>query len=453
MGRSAERPGGLRRRPSGRTELLLFASLALLVPFTGVAQDPAPTIDVPPPDPVTDAGAPAVDPAGERYRVYLLTMGQGSEVWELFGHNALLIRDAASGQDLVWNWGLFDFGDVDFVPRFLQGTMRYTMGPAEFGAFLEAYRRAGRTVYANEVFLTQEEAGVLDEFVRWNYLPENRDYTYDYYRDNCSTRVRDALDMALGGMLRRAYQGRPTPHSYRWHSRRLVQGTTWVDQGLSFMVGTPGDRPVSEWEAMFLPLETMRLLEDFERLDGTGGTRPLLGPREVLHQADRPEVPAAPPTLSPAWILLGLAGAALFGALGAAARARPSARTGLRGAVSLWGMFSGVLGMLLVLAWFTDHEFAQWNANLFYASPLGLALAAVSVLAVFLRHPEGADRIAARLAAGIAAGSVLMALVEATPWVGQGNGEVLAVAIPINVAVAWALQGSEPTPRVAGSQL
>ena len=407
------------------------------------------------------AATPAVGVAGQaapaesRYQVFLLTMDQGDEVWERFGHNALVILDSEDGTQLAWNWGLFDFEEVDFIPRFLRGTMRYRMGPSEVDPLVNAYAAANRSVYANEVFLTQEEARALDEFVRWNYLPENREYTYHYYFDNCSTRVRDALDLVLGGMLRERFEGNSTPYSFRWHSRRLVEETLWVDQGLSFLLGMRGDHPRTEWEAMFIPMELMELLEGVTRTDGAGGEVPLLGPRRVLYEADREPAPESPSGFSPLWILLGLGGAGtMIGLGGAAGRGASWARALLAAYLAVWGLAAGGLGWILFLAWFTDHEFIQRNLNIVYMNPLlvllgGLA-AAVTSRPVWLAGGPG--RAAALLALGIAAASGLTALLQLTPFLHQGNPEPVAVALPINLAIAWVLLRCTalPVPALAG---
>lgn len=405
----------------------------------------------PPPSPsVPDAGAAfasgrtAASGSDEQgYRVFLLTMDQGDQVWEQFGHNALLIRDP-EGRELVWNWGLFDFEDVDFIPRFLRGTMRYSMGPAETAPFLDAYARLNRTIYANEVYLDDDEALALDEFVRWNHRPENRAYTYHYFLDNCSTRLRDALDGVLGGLLGDRFGQRMTPESFRDHSRRLVQETLWVDQGLSFLLGARGDAPITEWEAMFVPMELMELMEGVERPDGEGGMRPLLGARDTLFLADRPPTPEEPPRFSFLWILGGLAAGGGIAALGAgASQGRRGATTGLAAAIVAWGLFSGALGGLLVAAWLTDHDFIHWNLNVLYISPLGPALAVVAAAALGRSAwREGRPgRLAAGLAAAIALLAVTAALLQLVSVVHQGNAEVIAVALPVNLAVAWSLLG------------
>jgi len=378
----------------------------------------------------------------DRWEVYLLTMDQGEQVWERFGHNALLIRDHLTGEELAWNWGLFDFEDVDFIPRFLRGTMLYGMGPADLEPFVAAYAWADRSVYANRIHLTQEEAAELDAFVRWNFEPQNREYVYHYFLDNCSTRLRDALDGVLGGLLRDEFFEQDTPRSFRWHSRRLVQGTPWIDQGLSFLLGARGDRPRTEWEAMFIPMELLESLESYDRPWEGGGSLPLLGSRVTLFESTREPAPEAPASFSALWLVLGLAGAgALAGAALGVSRGMRGARPALALILVSWGLFSGLLGTLLTTAWFTDHDFIQWNLNLLHANPLGLVLAALVAVAAPGREGfRGTPGRAARwLAFAIAGLSLATALLQATPLLHQGNAEVLAVALPVHLGTAWAL--------------
>ncbi len=420
------------RLPPLLPALLLAALVALPVAAQGMA--------VP---------APQEFEAEDRYRVFLLTMDQGEEVWELFGHNALLIRNESTGQELAWNWGLFDFEDVDFIPRFLRGTMLYSMGPAQVEPFLQAYARAGRRVYSNEVHLTQEEARELDEFVRWNYRPENRDYVYDYFRDNCSTRIRDALDRVLGGAIHDRFGDLPARWTYREQSRQLVQIVGWVDQGLSFLLGTRGDHPRTQWEAMFLPMRLTELLEDMEVTGTDGDPRSLLGPREVVVDIPPPPTPAEPPTFSPVWLLLGLlwgavlaaAGYGLRGGHGADRRRRVVARVGLGAMAVPWALGTGILGAIMVASWFTDHVFIHRNVNILYASPLALPMALVLIPALVRRvwWEGGPGKMVRVLAMVIAAGSLVGILLQLTTLVRQGNAEVVAVALPVNLALAWAV--------------
>jgi len=399
------------------------------------------------PEPATEIPAPAEQ---DRYQVFLLTMDQGDAVWELFGHNALLIRDRDTGQDLAWNWGLFSFEADNFVLRFLQGTMTYSMGPSELDPFLTSYQLANRTVYANEVLLTPEEARRLDEFVRWNFAPENRGYVYNYFLDNCSTRVRDALDGVLGGVLRQRFESAPTEFTYRWHVRRLVQEMNWLDYGLYFLLGPRADAPISEWETMFIPMDMMSLLEAFERPDGAGGTTPLLGPRQVLVQASRPGAAANAPPFSPWTLAIGLGGAALFVALGrATARGGKWAFRGLAATTLAWGLVSGVLGFLVIAIAFTHHVFGHWNPNVLLVNPATLAVAGL-ILGAAVRGGIGSPlgRYATWTAFAGAASSILIALAGTLGVFEQANAEVVALAVPLNIGLAAALaMGRGATPR------
>lgn len=421
------------------------AALPREAPSAVAALGPA-ALQVPPELPTT-ATAP-----DERYRVFLLTMDQGDEIWERFGHNAILIRDRLTGQDLAWNWGLFDFGAENFALRFIRGTMTFSMGPSELGPTLDAYARANRTVYSNEVFLTQEEARSLDDFVRWNFAPENREYVYDYFLDNCSTRTRDALDGILGGLLREQFGDIPTELSYRDHVHRLVHETVWLDQSLSFLLGSRGDAPLTEWDTMFIPMEMMRVLEGAQRPDGAGGSRPLLGRRQVLFQAERMPAPAEPPGFPFWWLAVGGLTAAVVLALGAAVHGGKGwGRVGLAAFTGLWGLLSGILGALLVTIWFTGHEFGYWNVNLFYMSPLGLAVAVACALVLFHGWHGSAGRLVLRLALLVAGLSVILALIQALSIVRQGNPEVIALALPVNLAIVVALLAGPRAPPATSS--
>ena len=97
---------------------------------------------------------------------------------------------------------MFSFEEPGFLRRFVRGEMDYWMEGFDSERLLRAYAAADRSIWVQELDLTPEQMGALYEFEEWNERPENRFYRYDYYRDNCSTRVRDAIDRVLGGRLR-----------------------------------------------------------------------------------------------------------------------------------------------------------------------------------------------------------------------------------------------------------
>ena len=148
-----------------------------------------------------------------------------------------------------------------------------------------------------------------------NARPENARYRYDYYTDNCATRVRDALDRALGGALRRQMEVRSRGDTYRSESVRLASPAPWMWLGFDIGLGPYGDRPLSRWEQAFLPTPAGR-----RPARSDAGRRPSAGrsPKRNCCRSARPPEPVERPRVLWPWLLLGLAAAVV--ALAARAR-------------------------------------------------------------------------------------------------------------------------------------
>ena len=183
-----------------------------------------------------------------------MTIGPGDAIWERFSHNALVVRDNRARTEVAYNWGMFDFNQVGFWPRLARGRMLYSMQGFPASAWLDVYRRANRDAWLQPVNLTPAERLELQVLVQELDTEANRYYRYDYYRDNCSTRVRDVLDRVLGGQIRAATEDIDTGTTYRWHTARLLQSVPVAYAGIQFVVGNRGDETISAWEEMFLPL-------------------------------------------------------------------------------------------------------------------------------------------------------------------------------------------------------
>ena len=141
---------------------------------------------------------------------------------------------------------------------------------------------------AQELNLTPAQKDSLAKFVAWNAQPENRFYHYDYFRDNCSTRVRDALDRVLGGVIKRATENVASGTTYRSHTRRLTQDAPWVYLGTLLGLGRPVDRPISRWEEMFLPVRLHNDLRGIRVKDASGASVPLIKNDTALFVSSRP---------------------------------------------------------------------------------------------------------------------------------------------------------------------
>lgn len=375
---------------------------------------------------------------GSELRVWLLTVGPGEAVWQRFGHNALRVLDTSTGEDVSYNWGVFDFNQVDFVPRFLKGRMLYRMAPFRTGSLVDAYAATGRRVVMQELGLTPAQRLALKDFAERNALPGNREYYYDYFLDNCSTRIRDLLDQVLGGALTQRFAEVPAGTSFRYHVRRLTRSDPLLFTGMDVLLGSPGDRPISVWEEMFLPMVLRDAIREVSVSGENGVARPLVIAEDVLASGPRRGEPAGPPSWFPFYLVLGLAlggAVAWSGAMGA--------QDGGWGRIVfvalgiVWSVSGGAVGTILVLALFTDHEFMAWNANFLLLSPLSLALAFLVPFAA--RRPRA--RVAAeRLALTVAGVSVVGLALRVLPAFRQDNAIFLALAVPTHVGLWWALR-------------
>ncbi|MGD2068633.1 MAG: DUF4105 domain-containing protein [Gemmatimonadota bacterium] len=391
-------------------------------------------------------GTPADSTSGEFLRVSVLTIGQGDLVWEKFGHNAIRIVDTRDGTDVAWNWGLFTFTQEGFWPRLVRGEMLYSMGGYATDATLRQYRAANRPVWEQELDLTPEQKWRLRNAVLEHYRPENRQYLYDYYRDNCSTRVRDMLDLALDGAISNALRDDTTSTTYRWHTRRLLAGSPLAYAGIQLVLGHRADRPITAWEEGFLPMRLRdHLREVTVQVDGRA--RPLVRSEVQLVRSDRPPTPGQAPSRLGWFGSVGLALAGLVAALGAwASRESVAGRVAWAVVAVLWSAATGAAGALILGAWlFTAHVFWGLNENLLQADPASLVLAA-AFLPVLWRGRVGAR--AAALAATVAALSALGFLLQVFPALDQVNGEIIALALPVNLTVGWtAVRLSAPRPE------
>jgi hypothetical protein len=415
--------------------LRVFSRTALaLMAATTLAAQIAPRNAPPPiaPDPLHEAG--------RNVTISLLTMGNGNQVWEMFGHTALLLHDNVTGRDTVFNWGVFDSHQPHFIPHFLKGLMLYQMGGSSLDDLLYQYRYFNRSVVSQELDLAPAQKDSLLRLIQINAQPENLQYRYDYFVDNCSTRPRDLLDLVLGGQLK-AHSSQVTDASYRSEALRLMQGDKPLVVGVDIGLGEPSDKKITMWQEMFLPRRLHDVVGTLRIRDSTGATRPLVRGERVLFKATRGPEAEAPPNLTPWLWALGLVIGGLLAWLGGLAV------SGSRGgqiaaaiAMSIWCVVAGVLGLLLALLWgVTDHVFAHRNENLLLFNPLWLVLAVSVAITMWSGRAATLTRVFALGLAGLAVVAILVHFVGLSS---QVNLAVAGLALPPALAIAWAVTRS-----------
>jgi len=344
---------------------------------------------------------------------WLVTFGPGEIYWERFGHNAIWLREPAAGLDHTFNFGYFDFEQDDFFQNFMRGRMLYfsVAQPAE--REFRFYREQNRSIRLQRLKLTNTQYQQLRDYLLNEIRPENRDYRYDYYLNNCSTRIRDALDIALDGALSAQSKAKPAELNFRDQTRRLTQMQFWYYLGLELGLGYPVDREISRWDEMFIPMVVADELAGMSQESDEA----LITVDTMLFTSTSVE-PAIVP--EPTWfryLLLGLLVTGLAWLSG-----KFMSPVWLQGLSGAWVLVSSTSGMILAALWlFTDHEVANYNANLLLFNPL----------VIFALVPYFKRTGAVLLAGGVAMGFLLLLIPTH-----QYNLDVLLLLAPVNLSVA-----------------
>lgn len=401
---------------------------------------PADNVPVTPPPPAPGVSA-ALDSTrasrGESLEVAVYTYGPGTEIFERFGHIALAVHDRTTGEDVAFNWGMFDFNQPNFLTRFLTGDTKYWMVGYRTDQFNAAYQGEDRTIRKQVVALTPVQRGALYDFLAWNAQEQNKYYRYDYYRDNCSTRVRDALDWALGGALKSAFSTTQGHHTWRDETARITATDVPVYAGIQVALGRNADAHLDAWGESFLPerladhLATTRI-----------GNSAIVQSDSVIFTAQRTPLPAAAPQRLWMGAALGLLLAALVVALSRAAHGGMRvAGTALTLFGVLWYLVGGLVGTALLLAaTVTKHApYMGSNLSLLLFHPLLLLVAVLWAWRAAAGRAGRAVRAMAILSAGFAV--VALVLIH-IPGFTQGSMIVVFAVLPVHVALAWAARNA-----------
>jgi hypothetical protein len=371
--------------------------------------------------------------------IYVLTFGPGDHPFFKFGHNALWVHDVEAGTDKVYNFGTFAFSPRVIVD-FLHGRMIYWLSVSGLPAALASYEHENRTIDAQELTLPLATKRAVQQRLEENARPEHRDYLYDYFFDNCSTRVRDVIDPAVGGALRASARS-PARLSLRGQALRMTADYWPLYVALDIVLGPDADRPIDRWAEMFIPQELARGLAAVT-LATPDGPRPLVREARTIFAAHRPPPLEWPPARGRIFFLAGCALGLVFFLLGRAAGRTSSgavvARVLLGLLLALWGLVAGFIGCFLVYVWaLTDHVVAHHNQNILLFAPWAIALLPLGI-GVTLGWPR----------AGRAAGAVLSAALAATLAAcflklgfvrHQENVRLLAFVLPVWLAARAAL--------------
>lgn len=317
-------------------------------------------------------------------RISLITCTGGNELYSIFGHSALRVIDYEKGQDLIFNFGLFDFGTPNFYLKFMQGKLKYMLGVQYTEDFMAQYRAEGRGVEEQVLNLTPDQKLEILERLFYLYEPQNRYYLYSFLFKNCTTELRDLLKE------RTQFPEGISSHSFREMINSSVKDMKWTKVGINLLLGSNLDKEISSFEGMFLPDSLFTGLALSSREGAPFVTETItLAPRE-----DRSAVEKTPLLLSPeflfALILLVVLLSLFLPSLGFADN------------IVLWvnALFGIVLPVIILMS---DHVELQNNYNLLWCNPLYFAL----LLAKFFRFRKSALVLTAAALISLAAMTVV----------------------------------------------
>ncbi|MDA7744632.1 DUF4105 domain-containing protein [bacterium] len=294
--------------------------------------------------------------------ISLLTCSPGDELYSLFGHSAMRLKDPVNNIDAVFNYGTFTFND-DFYYNFTMGKLNYKLGISSMDRFIRLYNSEGRGVIEQTLDLDSIQKQSIANFLNWNSQPENKYYLYDFFYDNCSSILRDVLDTALQGQVTFADLTKASQPTYRNMIDSYLIYHPWGDFGIDLGLGLPCDKTPNYLEYMFLPDE---LHEAYDK--ATIGGHPLVKEERMLLENNGLKYEWSITQPVPLfWLLFGVIG--LLSAIGLRLQKR------FMFIDILLLLVLGLAGALLFFLWFiTDHTATANNFNMLWALPTHLLI-------------------------------------------------------------------------------
>ena len=290
-------------------------------------------------------------------------MTPGQDVSSVYGHTAIRIKDPSKKIDEVFNYGVFIFSDSNFILRFAKGQTDYWLDTNAYRGTFESYRRSKQGIHEQVLNLSEEEKNRLWEFLWENLKEENREYRYNFFYDNCATRVRDALVSNIDGEV--IFPDKSQNMKFMRHVSVYQKVLPWLDFGTWLALGSPANLRATAWEEMFLPEYLMKHFATAEVVLEDGQKRKLVESTSILLE----------PTIKPSFTLLSPLVVAIILFLFVINSSRRHLKYGkIR---YFWDylllLFTGLTGIVAcLLMLFSEHPAVQENWNIAWALPINL---------------------------------------------------------------------------------
>jgi hypothetical protein len=291
-----------------------------------------------------------------------LTCGPGTETYSIYGHSAIRIVLSEQHSDIVYNWGVFDYSTPNFTWKFAKGRLDYMLDTESLKGFLQSYFFEKRYVYSQKMNINASEKRTLLELINENLKPENVKYRYDFFYDDCSTRIRDLFEKSIGKKLKYPPAETGKMPTFRDMVGKYQAPYPWLKFGVDLIMGSTSDKRAAFRDRMFLPIDMKdELSEALVHRDDK--MIPLLRNPEILLDFEAPNIKpnffTSPPFIFTLVIILILILAALTKSLKVIRIID----------IIIYSVFSILSVLMIFFNFFTDHVQMKWNLNIIWLNP------------------------------------------------------------------------------------
>jgi hypothetical protein len=307
----------------------------------------------------------------ENAEISIITIGPGDVLYDKFGHSAYRVKDQSLGYDIVYNYGTYDFDTPNFYTKFARGKLLYQLSFRDFQSFIYSYKLQNRWIKEQVLALSTSEKEAVFNYLQNNAKDENKSYKYDFFFDNCATRIRDVLKEVLDDRLQYNDSFITQQYTFRELIQKNVHANSWGSLGMDVATGAVTDRDATAWEYQFLPDYIFEAAAT-ATLDTNGQEHPLVKKTNFLFK-NNPVKVKSNYLVSPLSIFSILALLILWITY---RDLKKETRSRYLDAALFFA--TGAIGILLALLWFaTDHTATANNYNLLWAFPFSILFTGV----------------------------------------------------------------------------
>lgn len=308
------------------------------------------------------------------YVISVLTIGQGSSLSDSFGHSAIRVQDKSKNYDLVFNYGVYDFNDPNFYSNFIKGYLNYSLGVSYYKDFKSSYISNNRSIKEQVLLLPDVLNKKIADRLIFNSKPENKNYRYDYFSNNCSTIIKDIIDESL---IDYDYENdyvveNKGKNTYRNLIYENINKNSWGSLGIDICLGSYIDQEIDVKKNTFLPEYLFEYLNSsYYKHPDLSNKIKLVKKNNFINYENKEFQNLNSNNLfySPLFIFIIISSFLLFLSL------RDLNNKVIHLILQSTHIITSAIGFLLLFLWFfTDHFTSAYNYNLLWANPLNIIL-------------------------------------------------------------------------------